>query len=346
MAKYLKRELDTVFILLDNKKKIKTDFLDFLCEAAYENTDHKLILRFCCDELFSHFEDIKTIVNTLNKRNGITFYYELLTNEKLISNEMIGFFNKNDIGVVIDWSEKSTLKAKEIDIFDNTNQQKRILKVKKLKLSGIISTKSYPKEMLDTLRKIDHAYFHIHDYHIGIILDKIFNIETYDKKLLDLDLKQVSSEIEEIISSYINSDIKTQDYISRSYIENFIKKIKKFYFRKNKSENYNTIIYWDNYNTLNIDTEGNLYLHYNIDNPVGHISSSFTEYLNGILKIKQTELIKEECKNCIAQFICKNERKINENEEMITEYCNLKKVIAHTLIDNLQKFNKKAVDQS
>lgn len=363
MGKYLKREINTVFIMLGNKcnmncvyclqhplvaeqiqEEINPEIYDFLCEIAYENTGHQLYIQFYGGEPLLYFDNIKTIVNTLNKRNGIIFEYGIISNGRAITDEMVSFFNKNNIKVTISWDGYSVLETRLFDVFSDLIQKERILKIKYLGLSGVISSKSYPKEMLKAFQEISNEYYGIHGYQIRINLDEIFDTGISNKHILDVDYNRIENEITEMIDVYIKELSGKNDqnnYTKFIYIDGLIKMLKNFYSNNNGEWKNYTAACGNGLTVLNLDIQGNLYPCHNTSQKAGNINDKFFKYLNKILSTDTTILNRDKCKNCIGLAFCMGGCKLVNNDARANGYCKLKQSIISPIINYLQKLGSK-----
>lgn len=363
MPKFLKRETRIVYIMLGNScnmsctyclqhplineqliNEINFDIYDFLCETAYENKEHRLELRFYGGEPLLYFNNIRTIVETLNNRNGVKFSYSIITNGKAMTDEIVKFFNDNNVSVALSWDGDSVLETRGFDVFADQTHKMRILKINRLCLTGVISAKAYPKQLIEAFQRVSDEYYVIHGYNLNVNLDEIFDTGLPDKELLDIDYKRVSSEIIEIMKTvdlYIgnlkgNNYYDAKDSVKLFYINSLIRKLGGFPDSQSKWQGH-TVFCGNGLSVINMDLQGNIYPCHNVSEEAGNIYENFYNLLNKILATDNTKLFRNKCLNCKIFSFCRGGCKLIKADVRESGYCLLKRAVAVPVFDYINK---------
>lgn len=355
IMKYLKRETSRVYIMLGNQcnmsctyclqhplvnrqiaNEINPEIYDFLCEVAYENKEHRLRIVFYGGEPLLYFENIKTVVEILNQRNGVEFEYAVISNGKAVTDEMVKFFNDHKVAVTISWDGNTVLETRGFDVFAEPEHTERLLKINDLCLSGVISARAYPKELLDAMQRLSNKYYGIHGYHLGVNLDEIFDTGIADKDLLALDYDRVREEmagIMAVVDPYLNGVevYKADDCIKIAYIYGLVKRLAK--------PNWQgcTVYCGNGLSVLNLDLQGNLYPCHNTSEKVGSIGDVFYKYLDQVLATDDTRLHKEQCASCEVVALCRGGCKLVKPKARESGYCKLKQAMFAPVLSYIEK---------
>ena len=359
MGVYLKRNVDRVFVILGTRcnlnckycmqheitdkqifNEINPEIYDFLTEIAYENKDKEILITFYGGEPLLYFNNIKEIVRILNTKNGVHFRYGIITNAKLLTDEMVAFFNDNDFNVAVSYDGKNVSETRGFDAFANADSRERILALNKLCLTGVISAKNYPLEILNAMQEVSNAYYELHGYHLQINLDELLDVGVADKELWGFDYDRVSGEMKQIISD-VDKYVKGERY-------SFDDSIKAFYLNSivnayaageaNESELGYNCFCGNGYSVLNIDLKGNLYPCHNTGCVVGNIKSDYYEYLGKVIRHDKTRESREVCVKCPVFNICKGGCKLVQNKQENT--CKLMRALYEPVIQYIENFKE------
>lgn len=358
MTKFLKRNINNIFIMLGNScnmncayclqhplvehpiaSTINEDIYEFIKQIQEEN-EHSVNLQFYGGEPLIYFDNIKAIVENTK---DIKCTYSIICNGKAITQEMVDFFNEHEIPVTISWDGRAVLQTRGYDVFDPLGKQRDLLlQLKYLGLSGVISSKIYPKELLEDFQSISDEYYKIHQYGIRINLDEIMDTGIGRKDLVNLDYEKVYNQMAEMADDYIQfMDKKKQmSYCARQYIESFIGIIKSFYLNNDGKWGRQTCMCGNGYSVLNLDLQGDLYSCHNGTDKVGTIYYDYFKYLNNV--IKSDAIIKDRimCEKCPALFFCKGGCKLIDKETKLQGYCTLKRAISLPVIEVISKYGE------
>ena len=370
MGKYLKREITSIFLMLGNQcnmnctyclqhplvnepilTEIDPEIYDFLCETAYENEGHRINIKFYGGEPLLYFKNIKTVVGTLNKRNCVEFVYSIITIGKAMTDEMVKFFNENNISVTLSWDGNSVMETRGYDIFVDPVHLGRLLKINNLNLSGVISARAYPKELLESFQRISNKYYSIHGYHIGVNLDELFDTGIANKHLLKIDYERVTKEIKEIlrtVDSYLSCKKSNSgnDCIKLFYVSSLIDRLNDFCIKTENNWNYRTVFCSNGLSKLNLDLQGNLYSCHNTSEKIGTIKDKFYKYLNKVLATDNTSIYIENCKGCRAFALCRGGCKFVNPKARKAGYCELKQAVFSPVIDYVEAIGNRCKEDT
>lgn len=351
---FLPRKINTIFIMLGNScnmncryclqhplihhqipSKINPDIYDFIRQVAEENGDQKVWLQFFGGEPLLYFNQIREIVKNTE---GLA-EYSIITNGRAMTDEMVEFFNTHDMPVTISWDGRNVLQTRGFDVFDPTKSlRRRILRINRLGLSAVMSSKAYPKEIMEAFQEIGDQYYKFHQYGIRINIDEIFDTGLDDKDLLDMDYKRVEKEMREMTDTYIKhlEEGRTED-LKDIYIGNLFFQIKQ-YCDSGGTYDRVTCCCGNGYSTLNMDLDGKLYPCHNTSEDIGSIHDSYFQYLRRVIANDDTKERKDICRNCIAVSCCQGGCKLLSDKVRKGSYCRLKKAVFGTVVSALQEY--------
>lgn len=362
MGKFLKRQTKTIFIMLGNgcnlsciyclqhplvhkplSNKINPDIYEFIKECNEENgKDHPVHLQFFGGEPLVYYPNIEEIVEA-TKDIGCT--YSIITNGKLMNDHMVEFFNKNNFWVTISWDGPNVMKTRGFDAFDPSSPlRRRLLRLDHLSISAVMSSKAYPKEILEGMQEISNQYYKLKGYQVGINIDQIFDTGITNKEILDVDYQRVRNEIEEMGKEFlldtINSKYSRESYTKTTFIQDLYNHINQFYGKQNGIWNKYYCNCGNGYAILNMDLEGNLYTCHNTSTKVGTIYTPYFQYLNELLKTDYTDHMRSTCKDCIALAFCNGGCKLVSEQAREETYCKLKKAVFEPMLNLIQEYGK------
>lgn len=366
MGNFLKRNINTIFVMLGNgcnmncayclqhplvheplAKKINPDIYKFIAEVAEENKDKKVHLQFYGGEPLVYFPNIKEIVAETKKRR-IPCSYSVITNGRAMTDEMVKFFNSNEMPVTISWDGYNTMKTRLFDVFQDPVLKERILHIKLLGLSGVISSQAYPKELLEAFQDISDEYYEIHGYSVRVNLDPIFDTGLANKWLLDIDYDRASREMRDMAVNYLEGFMHKKDqreYTKLVYLDGLFQQLRYFYLQENGDWKQYTASCGNGLSVLNLDLDGNLYPCHNTSEKAGAINSGYFQYLQRILAGDKTHLRREHCKSCLALAFCKGGCKLVGDQARNESYCKLKQALFVPVLSVFQEYGTKLVGE-
>lgn len=348
MIKFLRRKIHTVFLMLGSscnmncryclqhplvtrqlEGKINPEIYDFLKECAGQLPEkQKLHIQFYGGEPLLYFETIKEVV----RHTKDYCWFSVITNGKAVTEEMVNFFNEQNMPITISWDGSNVLETRGYDVFADSEKRKLLLNINRLSLSAVLSSKAYPLAILKDFQSISDEYYKIHQYQVGINIDEIFNTGDIPKELLDVDYSKVEQEMLELGKFYLEKRIngsRTElgDYTKLCYVDRLFGMLKQFYIDGEGQTAKQYCSCGNGYDVINLDLEGQLYPCHNTTEQIGTIKDDYFSYLNKVLATDNTKLNMDKCRECPAVAFCKGGCKLVSDKARAEGYCKLKKAV-------------------
>lgn len=362
MKQFWRRNVHTVFIMQGNScnmncayclqhplvheplsKDINPEIYDFLAQLAEENESGRIHLQFYGGEPLIYFPVMKKIIEETRKRK-ISCTYSTISNGRALTDEMVDFLNDHEIPVTISWDGYHTKDTRRFDIFADETLKARILKLDRLGLSGVISSKAYPLEILEAFQNISDAYEAIHGYKVRVNLDEIFDTGIRNRWLLDVDYSRVSHDMHRLAMLYLSFRISGKsnpaDYTKIAYMDGFFQQLRNFYAAGNGNWNAYTAACGNGLSVLNMDLEGNLYPCHNTSKSIGNMHTPFFIYLQRLLAGDATMMRRGKCLTCPAIACCKGGCKLVSERAREETYCRLKQAVITPVIHAFEAYGR------
>lgn len=309
-------------------QEINPDIYDFIEECIRRNPedDKYISVTFFGGEPTLYFDKIKVIVDEMKRRDVTDLGFGIISNGKAITEDMVSYFNKNNISVSVSWDGPNTKDTRYIDVFEKNKDV--IMDLDYLALSSVISAKAYPKEVMKASQKLFDEYYELHKYPLSSFFEFIVDTGISDASLIyDVDYDRIEKEFYELMEEMISSDHDTGKEVTYSWMNNFYHDI---------VECGATVLdiemtpCGNGYDVINIDLDGNLYSCHNIFEPIGNINMPYIQYIKKIIKEDNTIKNLEGCVGCVAFPFCKGGCKLLEpGSEAKKAYCNIRIAAAH-----------------
>lgn len=344
---FLKRKVKTIFLMLGNgcnmncvycaqhplihhplTNKVNPEIYDFIRQIQFEN-DEAVSLLFYGGEPLLYYPIIQDVVE---KTKDFGLQYRIITNARALTDNMVDFFNMHQFGVAVSWDGPNVLETRGFDAFDPHNLlRRRILRLESLCLTGVISAKAYPKEILESMQKISNDYYGLHGYQLHVNLDTIFDTGLPDKSILQIDYARIENEMTEMAVRYLESIAfgrwERNEHTKMEYITHIQSLMGNFFLQQRGVYERSTCYCGNGINVLNLDLVGNLYTCHNARQIVGNIYSDYFSYLQELLKSDLTAKYRETCKSCPAVSCCQGGCKLVSEQARKESYCRLKRAV-------------------
>ena len=359
MSKYLNNSINTIFLMLGSKcnfkckycmqcgkegittplpEKINPEIFDFIKETAEQQAPQTLGLHFYGGEPLIYFNSIKRIVN--ETKNIPNVKYSIITNGRLITEEIADYFNNNNFSVCISWDGKVSNITRGYDVFSNSTIKENIFKIKNICISAVYSSYTYPLNIFKDFSELSFEYSKIHNYHMGFNVDELFDTDLQDRSLFDINYNRIYNEIDDIFKRYCTDDPEQTNIAEKFYIKELIDNIKSYISSNEDGFEFNYLTSCGSgITTLNLDMQGNLYNCHNSSVVIGNIKDQYYKYISNLIKYDNTKEFYNTCKNCEVISICRGGCKLMSKEKRENSYCKLKKAVFSPIIDNLLKNN-------
>ena len=317
-----KCNLKCLYCIQNDEKKRKRDMpeelnLD-LIKFIRKRVKDRVIVHFSGGEPLLYYKIIKYIVGLL-KHPNIEFSIE--TNGTLLTNDIVEWLNSNNFKVIVSWDGRHSNIIRGIDIFQNDILKKLVFKLNQVYLQGLITSLSYPYELVMDFEQIYNEYILLNPkgaMHKQICELTDFCIENRD--IMNLDFDKIKEDI---------YTLKKNNY-GNWFLDNYNMR-----FTKDKlSTRYAGFI---KINNIFVDLAGNLFPLTTSRIILGNISTmSDAEYIQ---KCSEFDIINEKfndgCDICKYRNVCTNYNRMMYissigGDRILT--CRLKKIIYDTVI--------------
>ncbi|MDO4920917.1 MAG: SPASM domain-containing protein [Phascolarctobacterium sp.] len=346
MKSFLQRRINRIYIMLGNScnmncayclqhplvngqltQKINPDIYDFFGQISQETGGKRLRLIFYGGEPLLYFSAIRQIVVEAEKR-GLPLGYGVISNGKAITDEIVDFFNVHDFSVTISWDGYRTKNTRGCDVFAQGELKARLLRIRHLGVSGVISSAAYPLELLETFQHLSDEYQALQGHPLAVNLDAIMDTGLTNRWLLHIDYERVSCEMRQLASAYVTNIAEEQARVGNSikmaYMESILRQASQFYLKQRGQVRRQTAYCGNGLTVLNVDLKGNLYACHNVREKAGSIYSDFFTYLQNILAGETLMRHRQKCLACEALAFCKGGCKLVRDK---TEYCKLQRAL-------------------
>ena len=180
---------------------INPEIYDFIEQVCKENIEIPVDVRFWGGEPLVFYPIIKEVIKELESRD-LPVKFSLMTNGKLLTEEIVDYVIEHNINISFSWDGPNVLNTRGYDV---VKEKKDLLfKLPNLYISAVMSSKAYPKEILDAFTELDNEYYALKGRHVGINIDDIFNTGDLPEDLLDIDYERVSKEITEMAYHWLD----------------------------------------------------------------------------------------------------------------------------------------------
>ena len=359
---FLRRDIDTIFLMMGNEcnlncryclqhplvdkpisHEINSDIYDFIEQICRENINIPLDLRFWGGEPLVFFPNIVTVVKEIKNRD-LPVSFSTMTNGKLLTSNMMDFFLENNFNFSLSWDGRNSIKTRGYDAIQD--KKDLLFRCPDLCVSAVLSAYAYPKQICEDFQCIDNEYFNIHNKHLRLNVDDIFNTGYLPDDLLNIDYDLVSEQILELSLVYLED--KTNDkwpnghYAIDNYIGKLYNNIKNYYVDRDGQWYNEWCCCGNGYTTLDMDLQGNLYPCHNTSHSIGNINDGYFKYLRKLIREDSTfrHHYDNTCKDCLAISYCHGGCKLVSDENRELSYCKLKKSIILPLLTLLEKYGE------
>lgn len=314
------------------KKEMNPNLMAWIRSMAdyhFERTGKELEVCFFGGEPLLYFHSIRKIIKECGSKH---VQYSMITNGMAMTEEMVDFLNEHEVHVAISWDGEHVGETRGYDVFDSTKGHKEILlKLKYLCITGVVTSKNYPRDILKAMQRIDDEYYPIHGHHISVNLDFIFGTNLPDPELAKVDKGKLHEQMMELIAefdSYLrgeNADDCTVSWFMR-YLQT--------YHRLHGNENYPYCV--NGWKVLNVDLAGNLYLCHNTGKRLGHISMPTVRYMMRATNFGDAEKRNELCNACRVRDLCGQYCKLIDESKADEGYCDLRRAALTPIINYIK----------
>lgn len=359
---FLRRNIETIFLMMGNEcnlnckyclqhplvehpisHEINPDIYDFIEQICRENINLPLDLRFWGGEPLVFLPNIKKVIEEIEKRD-LPVAFSTMSNGKLVTKELVDYIKNHNIDFAISWDGRNSIQTRGYDVFKE--EKDLLLSIPNLCLSAVLSSYNSPKQICEDFQELDNEYFKIHNTHLRLNVDDIFNTGCLPEDLLDINYDKIVKEIYELTGIFIEDKIKdvypNEHYAINNYIGKLYDSVKRFYVKGDGEWNSMWCCCGNGYTTLDMGIDGKLYPCHNTSHSIGDINDGYFKYLYNLIKEDATVQHRFDniCKECPAICYCHGGCKLVSQENRDKTYCNLKRAIITPVINLLSEYGK------
>lgn len=265
---------------------ISKKFTDYL--ERYPNKKNTRLF-FWGGEPLLYFETIKEIVS----KYGKDFSIGIISNGSLLTQEIVYFINKYDIGFILSHDAHETEKTRHVDVLKNKRIAELFSQIKKSTINVTVSSISKP------LKEI----FEYYPLEQNINLNPMINTTDTEisRKYASFDEEKYRKSIQYLFSSfdeYIKGNIeKKREYTN---VMKLLNSVNVFLEKGREVDRCYDCVYGAK--TINMDCEGNLYVCHNSNIKIGTVDDSF-EHISEKMK-KIIAKVRTDCETCEINHVC------------------------------------------
>ena len=366
-TKFLKRKIYTIFLMLGNEcnlsctyclqhplvhepldSQINPDVIEFIKEVAEENDGDELFIQFYGGEPLVYQKAIIEITKKLCNIPNIRF--STISNGKLLTSDLVDFFNKYNFNFTVSWDGKNVLETRGYDaIHGETNVLSHLLDINNLGVSAVLSARNYPLETVRAFSEFNNKYVYKNKRNIGWNFDLVMDTGINNKYILNVDYERFEREMVQLTEDYVsmvNNDL-SYDYITFNLIDQIIHQVA-WYYDKDGGNGDNkgkvTCCCNNGYSILNLDLSGKLYSCHNTSDHIGTIYDNYFTYLNKIIS-SDTSIVHlaNECKECSVVSVCNGGCKLVSDKAREESYCKLKRAFYLPVIKLIAKYGSSII---
>lgn len=319
------------------KAELNPDLLRWIDDTA-ALTDDMLSICFFGGEPLLYYDTIRKMVGYHKAKN---VQYHMITNGRALTREMVDFLNSHNVGLNVSWDGNGTV-TRGYDVFEHNRDN--ILALNCLSLNSVISSKSYPYDILKAMQSIDDEYYAVHHNHIGVHTDYIFGCNLPDPSLENIDYGKLDEQMDAILEEY-DRYVRGGD-VGHCLAEWMTGQLQTYLW---SMEHPGIDPYCQNgRDILNVDPQGNLYYCHNTREIIGSIYSNTDRYLARVDALESgIDRQREVCRGCKAYPLCRMCCKLIPPDQMEDHYCKLRRFIftkiIHYIETNLAQYAKEGV---
>lgn len=328
--------------------KINEGIYDFI-EGILDSRDGALELRFYGGEPLVHWDNLQRITERFAANGRINF--SVITNGSLVTPERAAFLDGHEFNVTVSWDGSASVGTRGHDVFEDAEIRETLLSLERLGVSGVLSAGTSPMHLMDDFQAIDNEYRAIHDYHLRINMDELFDTGLPERGLINADYDRIRSEMAAMADSYFNNltaPVSEDAFNGKLYcrhilVDNIVNSAKQFVERVRDGirprQHFSPC--GNGISTLNMDVAGNLYHCHNQFDPIGDTTSGFICYLDRLLDHEQayTECL-DACRDCMAYPVCQGGCRLVGKEARSNSYCAMKRAVYVPVLERFIAFGR------
>lgn len=349
MRTYLEPSVDTVFIMLGPKcnlrcrycmqrplvsdrerEAVDPEVIDFIRDIA-RNQSVPVMAHFYGGEPLMYEREMRRIIEALRDEPNVGF--SMISNGMLLTDETADYLNANNVGCAVSWDGPRTREVRGADVFADPVHRRRVLGLRRLRLSSVVSAYNYPLETLDAFVALDQEHKELTGQSLFMAFDEIMDTGLADRTLLDVDYGRLYREMG-VIAAETGKMLRGEDcnpwyaHFGRQYLERM-----KNILAGRTSLLRGTCACGNGYSVLNVDLRGNLYRCHNTDTVIGTIRDSYAHYLSNAVLHDSTRETTGRCASCPVVSLCNGGCPLIGPDAREAYYCELKRAMYAPMVE-------------
>lgn len=349
MRKYLENRVDTVFIMLGPKcnlrcrycmqrplvadrdrERVDSEVIEFIRDIA-RNQSIPVMAHFYGGEPLMYEREMREIIEALRDEPNVGF--SMISNGMLLTDELTDYLNDNGVGCAVSWDGPRTREVRGTDVFADPERRRRVLRLRRLRLSSVVSAYNYPLGTLDAFIPLDQEHKELTGESLFMAFDEIMDTGLADRTLLDLDYDRVYREMS-VIAGETGKMLRgeTCNPWYAHFGEQYLHRMRGIL--DGRTSLLRGICACGNgYSVLNVDLRGNLYRCHNTDTVIGSIRDSYSRYLSNAVLHDSTRETTARCAECSVVSLCNNGCPLIGQDVRDAYYCKLKRAMYAPIVE-------------
>lgn len=313
--------------LILSEQELNYDIIEFIKQNEPKE------IRFYGGEPLIYIDKIKEIVKQLKETK---INYSIVTNGKLINEEMVNFFNKEHINIALSWDGKKSSATRKYDVLKENGDI--IININRLLIEGVISTEVDLGNFLKDIVPYCEKYHAVHKEYPGVCYGLIYDLTGNLKKFTHFNFEDLSIKTQKLFNEIKESFNKPQKTFYDILLIRIYHQLFKDVVSRDKIQG---AFCGSGTKTINLDLSGNIYACHNSKKIIGNIYDLYNKKLNENNE-KVNERLENKCKNCEVITLCRGGCPLmTDNIKEKTKFCELRKTFYGEFLKSIKQMGVK-----
>lgn len=325
---------------------INKDIYKFI-EGLVNDSKDMVDIRFYGGEPLLFFDQIKEVVKEIRSME-LPVMFSIITNGKLLTLDIVNYFNDNGVSVAISWDGDNVEKTRGYNAL--VDKKDIIMKLNNLCIDGVMTPYSYLMDFMKQAYAFVAEYNKTNESFTYINYDTLMKFMSTNKEIGDIDLDEVSKQSYAVANAVYDvlTNEKEPTELERYYGDCFKACVAAIASFDENADNTFTRC-GNGVSVINVNLKGELYLCHNTNSPFSTIYDSKESYMEKLrVEDKTIENVKsDECKNCEAFPICRGGCPLVTKADRSIEksYCDIQRAFYIPFIKTAQMIITKEKDE-
>ena len=262
--------------------------------------DKQLSVVFFGGEPLVYWKQVKEAMEQLR---GYNIRFSVVSNGTLFNEEMAKVFNDFNANLQLSWDGANVAETRGVDVL-KTNRE-NILKVNRLCLAGVMSSKNYPLDFVKVCDEFDKEYYPYNgrSRHTAIHFDYIRS-DSVPELTDNIDMDKWESQIAKMVEDAIDYKTGKRPYTTAVYQVDKIFKC----LRNGQTMKFTAPRCGSGMTTLHLGINGDIYACHNDRTVIGDIHNTSLDLIRNVSRLDTTPEIAKtcDCFDCDAAKLCCN----------------------------------------